>query len=187
MSDSDNEHIDTPPENPADVELAQDAGKVAAMEAELAEMKDRMLRAMAETDNVRRRADKEREDTAKFAISKFALNLLPVADNLRRAVEAIPAEHDNEFLNRLVEGVEATERALLGAFEKASIVKIEAMEKPFDANFHEVMVEIDNPDKTPGTVVQQFETGYMIGERLLRPARVAIAKGGARERVDTNA
>ena len=146
-----------------------------------------MLRALAETENMRRRAEREREDTAKFAISKFAQNLLPVADNLRRAIEAIPEGHNNELLTKVIEGIEGTERALLTAFEKSGIVKIDVLDKPFDANFHEVMIEMDYPEKVAGTIVQLFETGYLIEKRLLRPARVAIAKGGPRDRLDTSA
>ena len=159
-----------------------------SLEAELADVKDKLLRALAETENVRRRLEREREDVAKFAVSKFAQNLLPVADNMRRAIEAVPAESkDNDLLQKLIEGIEATERSLHQAFEKAGISKIEVVDQPFDANYHEVMVEMENPDKTPGTILQQFETGYMIHGRLLRPSRVAVAKGVARERLDTSA
>ena len=172
------------PEQP---ETEDNQSRVAALEAELAEMKDRALRAMAETENVRRRLEREKEDAVKFAATRFAQNLLPVADNLRRAVESVPAEM-RESMGNLLEGIEATERSLLQAFEKAGITPIETQGKLFDANFHEVMVEIDYPDKPAGTIVQQFETGYMIAERLLRPARVGVAKSNQpRDRIDTSA
>ena len=188
MSDTENTEAFTEnQESAAATPPAGDTTRLAALEAEIAELKDKVLRALAEGENIRRRGEREREDTAKFAISKFAQNLLPVADNLRRAVEAIPEGHNNELLSKVVEGIEGTERALLAAFEKSGIVKIEALEKPFDANFHEVMIEMDYPEKVAGTVVQLFETGYLIDKRLLRPARVAVAKGGPRERLDTNA
>ncbi len=182
-------------ENSSDPTLETETGAAEAapdaaggLETEIAALKDKLLRAMAEGENIRRRGEREREDTAKFAVAKFAQSLLPVADNLRRAVEAISPElHNNELIAKLVEGVEATERALQQAFEKMGIKKIEALEQPFDANFHEVMIEVDSPEKTPGTVVQQFEHGYMIHERLLRPARVAIAKGTSRDRLNTTA
>ena len=100
----------------------------------------------------------------------------------------MPAEgRQGDFIAKLLEGVEATERTLLQAFDKAGITRIEVLDKPFDPNFQEVMIEIENPEKVAGTVVQVFETGYKISERLLRPARVGIAKGGPRERVDTSA
>jgi molecular chaperone GrpE len=182
---SDTDIVD--PNEPTE-EAPLEANPSDALAAEIAALKDQLLRALAETENVRRRMEREREDTAKFAISKFAANLLPVADNLRRAIEAVPADqHDNMLVKKVVEGIEATERSLLQAFEKSDIVQIDAMGKPFDANFHEVMVEMDYPDKAPGTVMQLFETGYMISDRLLRPARVAVAKGGTREHLDTKA
>ena len=190
MNDAETENMDQNPEAQAqDAPKAVPAGgSIEALEAEIGKLKDQLLRALAETENVRRRMEREREDTAKFAVSKFAQNLLPVADNLRRAIEAVPADqHDNELVRKVVEGIEATERTLLQAFEKAGIVKIDPVGLPFDANFHEVMVEMDYPDKVAGTIVQMFETGYLISERLLRPARVAVAKGGTRDRLDTSA
>jgi molecular chaperone GrpE len=165
----------------------ESASRVEALEAELAEMKDKALRAMAETENVRRRLEREKEDAVKFAAAKFAQTLLPVADNLRRAIDSVPPEL-RESMGNLLEGIEATERSLLQAFEKAGIMPIETQGKPFDPNFHEVMVEIDYPDKPAGTIIQQFETGYMIAERLLRPARVGVAKSiQPRDRIDTSA
>ncbi len=184
---NDTENSENQAETATEVIDTGEMSRIEVLEKDIAELKDKHLRALAEADNIRRRGEREREDIGKFAISKFAQNLLPVADSLRRAVEAIPEQHDHELLRKVVEGIEATERALLAAFEKAGIKKIEAMDKPFDANFHEVMIETDSPDKPPGTVVQIFETGYMIQERLLRPARVAVAKGGPRERLDTSA
>jgi molecular chaperone GrpE len=184
MTDTSNEP--TPESGTPVSEAVPDA--VVGPEAEIAALKDKLLRAMAEGENIRRRGEREREDTAKFAVAKFAQSLLPVSDNLRRAIESIPPEaRDSEIVGKLVEGVEATERTLQQAFEKMGIKKIEALEQPFDANFHEVMIEVDAPDKAGGTVVQQFESGYMIHDRLLRPARVAIAKGAARERLNTKA
>ncbi len=185
MTDTENTEQQAQPEM-AEAPSA-DSTRADALEKEIAELKDKHLRALAEADNIRRRGERERDDIGKFAISKFALNLLPVADNLRRAVEAIPEQQDGDVVRKIVEGIEATERTLMAAFEKAGITPIDAMGKPFDAHFHEVMVEMDAPDKAPGTIVQVFEPGYMIQERLLRPARVGVAKGGSRERLDTSA
>jgi|AntRauTorcE11897_2_1112592.scaffolds.fasta_scaffold00328_10 molecular chaperone GrpE len=153
--------------------------KITALENEVADLKDRLLRTLAETDNIRKRSEKERADTAKYAVSGFARQLLPVADNLRRALEAIPEEDrgQNETLNSIFVGVEATERELHRAFESTGIKVIDAMDQPFNPNFHEVMFEADMPDKAPGTVIQVLEPGYMIQDRLLRPARVGVAKG----------
>jgi len=157
-----------------------DADRIAKLEADVAEARDRMLRAMAETENVRRRLEREREDTARYAISRFAGDMLTVADNLRRALDAVPATaiEKDEFLAKLVNGVGATEKTLLSALEKHGVKKLDPTGQKFDPNFHEVLFEMDAPDQPAGTVVQVLEAGYTIGDRLLRPARVAAAKGG---------
>ena len=153
---------------------------IAKLVAEVADYRDKALRALAETENVRRRLEREREDTARYAISRFAGDLLSVADNLRRALDAVPAgavERD-EFLAKLVNGVGATERTMLSVLEKNGVKKIDPIGEKFDPNFHEVLFEMDAPNQPAGTVVQVLEAGYTIGDRLLRPARVAVAKGG---------
>jgi molecular chaperone GrpE len=129
---------------------------------------------------VRRRGEREREDTARFAISRFAGDILSVADNLRRALESVPqsAIEQDEFLSKLVGGVGATERELVSVFEKHGLKRIDPMGQAFDPNFHEVLFEVDAPDTPVGTVVQVLEAGYTIGGRLLRPARVGVAKNG---------
>jgi len=166
--------------------------KIAALEAEVAEMKDKSLRAMAEAENVRRRAEREREETSKYAITNFARDLLSVADNLRRALDSLP-EHlrENEELDNFLTGVEMTEKELLGAFEKHGIVPIQPEGEKFDHNYHQAMFEVESNDHPPGTVVQVVQTGYMIKDRLLRPAMVGVAKAPAGESpggaVDTSA
>ncbi len=129
---------------------------------------------------MRRRGEREREDTARFAISRFAGDILSVADNLRRALESVPqsAIEQDEFLSKLVGGVGATERELVSVFEKHGLKRIDPMGQAFDPNFHEVLFEVDAPDTPVGTVVQVLEAGYTIGGRLLRPARVGVAKNG---------
>lgn len=159
--------------------------KVTALRSELDQAKDQMIRALAEADNARKRAVKEREDASKYAIAGFAKDMLEVSDNLRRALEAVPEDMiDTEpRLKNLVDGIAATERTLLRSLERNGIQKIEPLHEIFDPNFHEVMFEISAPDHAPGTVVQLIETGYMLRDRLLRPARVGVAKdeGQARE------
>jgi molecular chaperone GrpE len=157
-----------------------EAERVAKLEAEAAELRDKVLRAMAETENVRRRLEREREDTARYAISRFAGELLSVADNLRRALDAVPAAavEKDEFLAKLVDGVGATERNMLSVLEKHGVKKLDPAGQVFDPNFHEVLFEVDDATKPAGTVVQVLESGYTIGDRLLRPARVAASKGG---------
>lgn len=154
-------------------------------------MKDRMLRAMAEAENTRRRLNKELEDTRKFAVSNFAKEMLIVADNFRRALDAVPKDGDDkaEALKHLMTGVEATERQLQSILEKFGITKINPLGQVFDPQFHRVMMEIDDPNSPPGTVLQVVQEGYMIHDRLLREAMVAVAKGGAatERTVDTSA
>lgn len=153
--------------------------QIAELEKKLAETSDKMLRALAEADNTRRRAERERQDTAKFSVSSFARDMLSVSDNLRRALNAIPPEQreQNEQLKNIYTGVESTERELLRVFESNSIKKIEPLHQKFDPNLHEVLFESPDTDKPAGTVVQVIESGYMIHDRLLRPARVGVAKG----------
>lgn len=145
---------------------------------ELAQMRDQLLRAMAETENLRRRSQREIEDTAKYAIAKFAKDVLGVADNLRRALDAVPkdAADQDPALKALVDGVGLTERELLGAMERHGIKAVQPLGQKFDANRHQAMFEAEAPDKEPGTVIQVLQPGYVIGDRLLRPALVGVAK-----------
>ncbi len=156
---------------------------VADLEKKLAEANDKTLRALAEVENIRKRGERERQDIAKFSVSSFARDLLSVSDNLRRALQAVSPEQreKNPELKNVLIGVEATERELLRIFEGNGIKKVEPMGQKFDPNFHEVMFESDMPDKPAGTIIQVIEAGYTIHERLLRPARVGIAKGGAED------
>ncbi len=162
----------------SDMPEQDDYAVLVALKEENTELKDKMLRALAEVENIRRRSEKEREDTAKYAIAKFARELLGVADNLRRALDSIPEENreSNEQLQNIFIGVESTEKELLRAFDSLGIKKNVPIDEPFNANFHEVMFEADMPDKVPGHVIEVLEAGYMIHDRLLRPARVGVAK-----------
>lgn len=150
----------------------------AELEAELARMKDHMLRALADAENSRKRALKDREDAGKYAITAFARDLLDFTDNFRRALGAIPADlkSADERIVNVVSGIEAMEKEMLRVLEKHGIKKVEPTGQPFDANFHEVMFEAPGTGKPAGTIVQVIEPGYVIKDRLLRPARVGIAK-----------
>lgn len=182
------ENVETPetsqPESPAAAEgadaLAAAQARIAELEALIAEMNDKALRALAEAENTRKRLEKERQDTVKFAVSSFARNLLSVADNLGRALSAITPEQRTQDgpLKTIFTGVEATERELQRVLGSNGIKKIDPQGQPFDPNLHEVMFEIDAPDHPPGTILQVLEPVYMIHDRLLRSARVAVAKGG---------
>ena len=162
-----------------DAALTEALDRVAALEAENAKLKDQALRALAETENIRRRSEREREDTAKYAISGFAKSLLDAADNLHRAIEAVPAGavEADAALKTLVDGVAATERQLLAAFERNGISRIEPVGEVFDPNFHQAMFELPGTGKPAGTIIQVMQPGYVLQGRLLRPAMVGVAKG----------
>lgn len=153
------------------------AARIAQLEAEAAALKDQALRAMAEVDNTRKRAAKEREDAMKYGTTALAKELLTVSDNLRRALEASASLGPDA--KNFIEGVEATERQLLAAFERAGIKRVEPLGQVFDPNFHQVMMEIENTGKPAGTIVQVLQAGYVIHDRLLREALVGVAKGAA--------
>lgn len=147
---------------------------------EVIKLKDQLLRTMAELENVRKRTHREREDTAKYAVSSFARDMLNVSDNLRRAIDAVPegAADKDPALKALIDGVEITETELLNSLEKHGIKKIDP--KPgdeFDHNLHQAMLEIPSTDHKPGTIAQVMQVGYIIHDRLLRPALVGVAKG----------
>jgi molecular chaperone GrpE len=155
------------------------AARIAELEKQLAEMKDRALREMADAENTRRRAQKEREEISKYAVGNFAKEILAVADNFRRALDAAPQDIVDPAVKNLIMGIDATERQLEATLDRFGIKKIEPVGQPFDPNFHQVMNEVDAPDKPAGTIVQVLQAGYMIHDRLLREALVAVAKGGS--------
>jgi molecular chaperone GrpE len=161
-----------------DAALAGALERIAELEAETAKLKDQALRALAETENIRRRSEREREDTAKYAISGFAKSLLDAADNLRRAIDAVPAGavEADAALKTLVDGVAATERQLLAAFERHGVTRIEPVGETFDPNFHQAMFELPGTGKPAGTIVQVMQPGYVLQGRLLRPAMVGVAR-----------
>jgi molecular chaperone GrpE len=151
--------------------------RVARLEAELAEHKDRLLRALAETENTRRRAQREREDTLKYAITGFAKDLLSAADNLRRALDSLPeGEAQDPRTRSLLAGVAATERELLSVFERHGIRRIDPQAERFDHNYHQAIFEAERADQPAGTIVEVLQPGYVLHERLLRPAMVGVAK-----------
>ena len=153
--------------------------RVTELEAELADHRDRLLRALAETENVRRRAQREREDASKYAVTAFAKDLLSAADNLRRALESLTeAEAKDERTRSLLAGVAATERELLGIFGRHGIRRIDPKGERFDHNFHQAIFEAERPDEPSGSVIEVLQPGYVLHDRLLRPAMVGVAKGG---------
>jgi len=154
--------------------------RLTVLEAELADQKDRLLRALAETENVRRRAQREREDASKYAVAGFAKDLLTAADNLRRALDSFPeAAVRDEPARSLLEGVAATERELLGVFERHGIKRIDPKGERFDHNFHQAIFEVERPETPGGTIVEVLQPGYVLHDRLLRPAMVGVSKGSS--------
>lgn len=149
------------------------------LEAELAKTRDQLLRAVAEAENIRKRAERERVDIARYSIAGFAKDLISVADNLRRALDSVP--EDQRADNPVYTGVEATERELLRAFDAVGIKKILPQGEGFNPNLHEVMFEIESADHAPGIILQVLEPGYAIHDRLLRPARVGVAKNSGQQ------
>ena len=155
--------------------------RILALEAENADVKDRLLRLAADMENLRRRTEREVKDARTYGVTSFAREMLSVADNLSRAVDAVPEEHradESSGLKALVEGVEITERGLAATLEKHGVRKLEPQGQRFDPNFHQAMFEIPNTEVPNGTVLQVVQAGYAIGERVLRPAMVGVSKGG---------
>jgi molecular chaperone GrpE len=150
---------------------------VAELQAEKTELQDRFLRAVAESQNVRRRAQQDVEKERKFGIERLARDVLSVADNLGRALSAMPADLDPAMKN-LIAGVQATERELQSVLERHGVTRIESLGKPFNADFHQAMMELQDPSVPAGTVVQELIPGYLLAGRLLRAAMVAVSKGG---------
>lgn len=181
------------PDSPAAAEPASPEARIAELEAEVAKLKSEVLYARADTENVRRRLEQQAEDRGKFAVANFAKDVLSVADNLRRALDAVPpaAREGNDIANTLTVGVEMTEREMLSTLERYGIRQIQAMGERFDPNLHQAMMEMEDTTRPEGTVVMVMQQGYQLHERLLRPSLVAVAKGGPKtppgEQVDTNA
>jgi molecular chaperone GrpE len=160
-----------------------EVGSVEALAREAAESRDKMLRTLAEMENLRKRTAREVADARAYGITGFARDVLDIADNLQRALDAVPAEAKaaaDPGLKALIEGVELTERSLLNPLEKNGVRKFDPMGEKFDPNFSQAMYEVPDPSVPAGTVVQVVQAGYTIGERVLRPALVGVSKGGAK-------
>jgi molecular chaperone GrpE len=158
-------------------------GSVEALTKELAEARDRTLRTLAEMENLRKRTSREIADARAYGITGFARDILDIADNLQRALDAVPAEAKaaaDPGLKALIEGVELTERSLHATLEKNGVKKFDPTGEKFDPNFQQAMYEVPDPSVPSGTVVQVVQAGYTIGDRVLRPALVGVSKGGAK-------
>lgn len=163
--------------------MDKDAGASVAGEAqnndttsEIASLRERLMRALAETENTRRQGERRAQDAGQYAITNFARELLQVVDNLRRAIEAGAADREGSGIDGLIEGVTATDRILTQILNRFGVEEIKALHQPFDPKKHEAVMATDETDQPPGSVAQVLETGYMLHDRLLRPARVVVAK-----------
>lgn len=156
----------------------------AALAADIEDLKEQRLRLAAEMENLRRRTARDVKDAKAYAISGFARDMLQVSDNLRRALDAVPEQPEgaeDNGLKTLIEGVELTERAMLSALERHGVRKIEPKGQKFDPNFHQAMYEVPNAELPNNTVIDVVQSGYVIGDRMLRPAMVGVSKGGPKE------
>jgi molecular chaperone GrpE len=169
---------------------AGEPDRTSALEAECADLKDKLLRTLADMENLRRRTQREVGDAKAYAVTSFARDMLTVADNINRALDSVPEEAKadmGEALKALIEGIELTERDLQKTLERHGVKKLDPQGQKFDPNLHQAMFEVPNPDLPNGSVVQVVQEGYVIGERVLRPAMVGVSKGGPKAAPQGNA
>jgi molecular chaperone GrpE len=174
-----NEPQEAPQEAPAPDELEQLHALVQALNAENTELKDQRLRALAELENTRRRAEREKQDASQFAVTRFARDMLTVADNFSRALKACPQELRDAAdpqVKGVIDGVEVTERQLLTTLEQHGVKMIDTTDAKFDPNLHQAVAEVPGEGKPAGSIVHVIQTGYTINGRLLRPAMVTVAR-----------
>lgn len=178
------EHDETAPETKdiAGDKTAPGMNDGTSLETEVSELKDRLTRSLAEMENLRKRTTREIADTRQYAVTSFARDMLTVADNLKRAIAAVPEElrsGENKAVAAFIEGVEVTERGLEQTLTKFGVKTIEAKGEKFNPDFHQAIYEMESADVPPGSVAEVVQTGYVIGDRVLRPAMVAVAKAPA--------
>ena len=171
--------IESVQSEPAAVDAAALQAQIEQLQQQVADAKDQTLRAAAEAQNVRRRAEKDVENAHKFALEKFAAALLPVADNLERTLEV--ADRNSDAVKPLLEGVELTHKTLLDALQKFQVEQIDPLGTPFDPQFHEAVSMVDNPAVEPNSVLHVMQKGFTLSGRLLRAAMVVVAKGSAKK------
>jgi molecular chaperone GrpE len=166
--------------NDASTQAAQEPDPVAALEAERLDLKDKLLRTLADMENLRRRTEREVADARAYAVTNFARDMLTAADNIRRALDSVPADQATTEgpLKALVKGIELTERDFLKSLERHGVRRLDPKGSKFDPNMHQAMFEVPNPEVPAGTVLEVVQTGYAIADRVLRPALVGVAKGG---------
>jgi|SRR5579871_1728531 len=184
------EDENTAPNGEANDNATDQHGEIARLKEEVAELKDRMLRALADTENTRRRAERDRLDASQYAITRFARDMLMIADNFGRALAACPPqlrEAADPQVKAVIDGVEATERQLLSTLESYGVKQIDTSDGKFDPNLHQAIAEVPAPGKPKGSIVDVVQTGYRIGDRLLRPAMVTVARADGAEQAKSDA
>lgn len=192
MSDESQDRGQEKPDSSAEPQAAattdaakpEDVDPIDLLTAEIEDLKDQRLRMAAEMENLRRRTARDVKDAKSYAISGFARDMLQVSDNLQRALSAVPEQDEgasDNGLQALIEGVELTERAMISALERHGVRKLDPKGQKFDPNFHQAMFEVPNTEMANNTVIEVVQSGYVIGERMLRPAMVGVAKGGPKE------
>ena len=186
------ESVDLQNDEEGEVNENEPSKSLDELEAKISELKDQLLRTVADSENLRKRLEREKEQTRKFGIANFAKDLLSIADNLGRALDAAPNKEgiEDQAIENFVLGVQMTEQELQTAFDNNNIRKIDPLGEKFDYNFHQAMFEVEETDQEPGIVVQVLQPGYAIDDRILRPAMVGVAaaKGGKKNvAVDTTA
>ena len=158
-----------------EVETSEDI--IAKLNEEITNLKDQRLRAIAELENFRKRAEKDQSDALKYGVSNFAKEIINISDNIERAQSSIPEEaKNNEAIKPVIEGIDLIAQSVVTTFEKIGIKKIESLNEKFDHNLHQAMMEIEKDDLEPGTIVQELIPGYTLHDRLLRPAMVGVSK-----------
>jgi molecular chaperone GrpE len=163
----------------ADAALDPREAEILALQEEVAATKDRYLRLAAEMENLRKRTEREKAEATLYAASNFARDLLGVADSLSRALAAVPPEERDvidDIMRKFLDGIELTSRELMSVFQRHNIRKLETVGQKFDPNMHQAMFEVPTTERSPGTVMQEVQSGYAVGERCLRPALVGVAK-----------
>ncbi len=169
-------------EAPPQAEAALLAAEVAKLEGQIKDLTDRLLRAHADLDNLRKRAEREKEETARYAISRFAIDIVGMTDNFQRAITAVPADAAaaDPALQTLIDGVVMTEAEFLKVLERHGVKRIDPKGELFNPHFHQAMMEQQQPEVPAGTILQVFQAGYQIADRCIRPAMVVVARGGAK-------
>jgi len=178
MSEDQTQNPNPGPANDADNLHAAEFAVLEALRAEIESLKDQRLRALAEAENIRRRAEKERADASQYAVTKFARDMVGIADNFARALAAVPApvrDAADPQLKAVLDGVEATDRQLMQTLERYGVKAVDVSGK-FDPNLHQAIAEVPGQGRAAGSIVDVVQSGYMIGDRLLRPAMVTVAK-----------